>query len=136
MKNKLKFYYNKMKITNNKYMIYLVGLFVGFLNGLFASGAGQILVFYLIFIKKLDTHLMRAVSVAVLSTSSIISVLGYSSFVEYDIIKIIVLAIIAAITGYLGSKLMKIIPANILNLISGVLIVGLTIYKFLSGGGS
>ena len=117
-------------------MIYLVGLFVGFLNGLFASGAGQILVFYLIFIKKFDTHLMRAVSVAVLSTSSIISVFGYSSFVDYDIIKIIVLSIIAAITGYLGSKLMKKIPSNILNLISGFLLVGLTIYKFLSKGGS
>lgn len=117
-------------------MIYLVGLFVGFLNGLFASGAGQILVFYLIFIKKLDTHLMRAVSVAVLSVASIISVFGYSSFVNYDIVKIIVISIIAAITGYIGSKLMKKIPANALNLISGILIVGLTIYRFFSGGGS
>lgn len=115
-------------------MIYLVGLLVGFLNGLFASGAGQILVFYLIFIKKFDTHLMRAVSVAVLSVASIISIFGYSSFVNYDIVKIIVISIIAAITGFLGSKLMKKIPANVLNLVSGVLILGLTIYKIVVGG--
>ena len=115
-------------------MIYLIGLFCGFLNGLFASGAGQILVFYLIFIKKLDTHLMRAVSIAVLSIASVISIFGYSSFVNFDIVKVIVIAIIAAITGYLGSKFMKKIPANILNFVSGILIVCLTIYKFFSGG--
>lgn len=117
-------------------MIYLIGLFVGFLNGLFASGAGQILVFYLIFIKKFDTHLMRAVSVAVLSAASIISIFGYSSFVNLDFTKVIVLAIIAAITGVIGSKIMKKIPSNILNLISGILIVALTLYKLFFGGNS
>ncbi len=116
-------------------MIYIIGLIVGFLNGLFASGAGQILVFYLIFIKKLDTHLMRGVSVAVLSVASIISIFGYSSFVEFDILKIITIAIVAAITGFLGSKIMKKIPANYLNLISGVLILVLTIYKIITTGG-
>ena len=117
-------------------MIYFIGIFVGFLNGLFASGAGQILVFYLIFIKKFDTHLMRGVSIAVLSIASIISVFGYSTFINYDITKVFVLAIISAITGYIGSKLMKKIPSNVLNLISGILLVGLTIYKLLSGGAS
>lgn len=116
-------------------MIYLIGLFVGFLNGLFASGAGQILVFYLIFIKKYDTHLMRGVSVAVLCVASIISIFGYSSFVEFDITKVIVIVVIAAIAGLFGSKLMKKIPANYLNLISGVLIIGLTIYKLVATGG-
>lgn len=115
-------------------MIYLIGLLVGFLNGLFASGAGQILVFYLIFIKKLDTHLMRSVSVAVLSVASIISIFGYSSFVNFDFLKVIVIIVIAGITGVIGSKLMKKIPANILNLVSGVLILGLTIYKIVVGG--
>lgn len=115
-------------------MIYLIGLFVGFLNGLFASGAGQILVFYLIFIKKLDTHKMRSLSVAVLSFASIISIFGYSRFINYDIAKVILIVLVAMITGYLGSKFMKKIPANTLNLISGVLLVSLTLYKFFSGG--
>ena len=117
-------------------MIYFIGIFVGFLNGLFASGAGQILVFYLIFIKKFDTHLMRGVSIAVLSIASIISIFGYSTFINYDISKVVVLGVISAITGYIGSKLMKKISSNVLNLISGILLVGLTIYKFLSGGAS
>lgn len=117
-------------------MIYFIGILVGLLNGLFASGAGQILVFYLIFIKKLDTHLMRSVSVAVLSMASVFAILGYSSFVKLDFLKIIVVAIIAAITGYLGSKLMKKIPSEYLNLLSGILIIGLTIYKLVVGGNS
>ena len=59
--------------ANNIIMIYFIGLISGFINGLFASGAGQILVFYLVFIKKMDTYKTRAVSIALLSLASIIS---------------------------------------------------------------
>ena len=100
-------------------MIYVIGFLIGTLNGLFASGAGQFLVFYLIFILKKETHIARALSVSILSISSIFAVFGYSNFV---------------ISGIIGAKLMKKIPANILNLISGILIVGLTIYKMIQGG--
>lgn len=115
-------------------MMYAIGLFVGLLNGLFASGAGQILVFYFVFIKKYETHQMRAVSVAILSISSIFALIGYHTFVSFDWVKVGVLAVIAAITGWLGAKLMKKIPSPILNLISGILITGLTIYKLIAGG--
>lgn len=115
-------------------MIYLIGILCGLLNGLFASGAGQVLVVYLIFCMKKETHLVRAVSVAVLATSSIFAIIGYSSFVDFDIKKVIVLSVIAAISGFVGAKLMKKIPANVLNIISGVLIILLTGYKMFFGG--
>lgn len=115
-------------------MIYLIGILCGLLNGLFASGAGQVLVVYLIFCMKKETHLVRAVSVAVLSTSSIFAIIGYSSFVDFDIKKVIVLSVIAAISGFVGAKLMKKIPANVLNITSGVLIILLTGYKMFFGG--
>ena len=115
-------------------MIYIVGFLVGILNGLFASGAGQILVFYLIFILKKETHIARTLSVAILSLSSIFAILGYIKIVNFDIKIVISFIIIAIITGFIGTKLMKKIPANILNLISGILIVSLTIYKMVSGG--
>lgn len=115
-------------------MIYLIGILCGLLNGLFASGAGQVLVVYLIFCMKKETHLVRAVSVAVLATSSIFAIIGYSSFVDFDIKKVIVLSVIAAISGFVGAKLMKKIPANILNITSGVLIILLTGYKMFFGG--
>ena len=115
-------------------MIYLIGILCGLLNGLFASGAGQVLVVYLIFCMKKETHLVRAVSVAVLATSSIFAIIGYSSFVDFDIKKVIVLSVIAAISGFVGAKLMKRIPANVLNITSGVLIILLTGYKMFFGG--
>lgn len=115
-------------------MIYLIGILCGLLNGLFASGAGQVLVVYLIFCMKKETHLVRAVSVAVLATSSIFAIIGYNSFVDFDIKKVIVLSVIAAISGFVGAKLMKKIPANVLNITSGVLIILLTGYKMFFGG--
>ena len=115
-------------------MIYLIGILCGLLNGLFASGAGQVLVVYLIFCMKKETHLVRAVSVAVLATSSIFAIIGYSSFVDFDIKKVIVLSVIAVISGFVGAKLMKKIPANVLNITSGGLIILLTGYKMFFGG--
>ena len=115
-------------------MIYLMGIFVGILNGLFASGAGQVLVFYLIFIKKMDTHLTRSLSVSILSISSIFAILGYMAIIKIDIIKACIVIICAIISGIVGNKLMKKIPANVLNLISGLLILGLTLIKMFFGG--
>lgn len=104
------------------------------LNGLFSSGAGQVLVFYLIYILKLDTHKVRCLSVAVLSISSIFAIFGYKNFVEMKIMNIITVILIASITGIIGTKLMKKVPSTFLNLISGILLVGLTLYKvFLKG---
>lgn len=113
-------------------MIYFIGILVGLLNGLFASGAGQVLVFYLIFILKKETHLSRALSVSLLSISSIFAIFGYLKLVKIEFSIAVTIGMIAIISGVIGTKLMKKIPANILNLISGVLIVSLTIYKFVS----
>ncbi len=114
-------------------MIYFISLITGILNGVFASGAGQILVIYLVFIKKIDTHIARALSVSVLCISSVFSIFGYMNFIDFEIKYVITFAIISAITGMIGTKLMKKIPADILNIISGVLIVSLTLYKFIGG---
>lgn len=120
--------------TNNNYMIYFVGFLVGILNGLFAAGAGQVLVFYLIYILKLETHKVRALSVAILSISSIFAIFGYKDVIEFDFFKVISLVIISGVTGIIGTKLMKKIPSEVLNLISGILLVGLTAYKALIKG--
>lgn len=116
--------------TNNKNMIYLVGFFVGVLNSMFAAGSGQVLVFYLIYFLKLETHKVRALSVAVLSVSSIFAIFGYRNVINFDYKIITPLIVIACISGIIGTKIMKKIPANVLNLISGILLVILTVFKF------
>lgn len=110
-------------------MIYFIGLISGFINGLFASGAGQILVFYLVFIKKMNTYKTRAVSIALLSLASIISFCFYFKFAKLEITKCIIIASISSIGGIIGSKIMKKLNANLLNLISGLFIMVLTLYK-------
>jgi uncharacterized membrane protein YfcA len=115
-------------------MIYIISFFAGFLNGLFASGAGQILVFYYIYILKIKTHEARTLSMALISISSIFSVIGYSKFIKFDFLKIAILISISIVFGVIGNKIMKKISAIYLNLISGLLIVGLILYKIIKGG--
>ena len=82
----------------------------------------------------METHKVRALSVAILSISSVFAIFGYKDIVKFDHVKIISLVIISGITGIIGTKLMKKIPSEILNLISGVLLVGFTVYKVLVKG--
>lgn len=115
-------------------MIYFVCFLVGIINGFFASCAGQILIFYLIFILKLDSYVSRAVSIAALSLVSIITFIGYGNFVDFEVSKIILIVITSIISGFIGSKLMKKIQPDILNLISGAMLIILTIISFLKKG--
>ncbi|MCX8074076.1 MAG: sulfite exporter TauE/SafE family protein [Clostridia bacterium] len=113
-------------------MIYFIGFIVGILNGLFAAGAGQILVVYFIFSKKIKSHLARAVSISLLASASIFTAIGYSRFIEFDIIKIVIILFVSLIAGYIGAKLMKKIKSNILNLISGIIVTVLSIIRLFS----
>lgn len=131
MKRKLKnlrFFYIFEKNTDNIIMIYLIGIIAGFLNGLFASGAGQIIVFYLVFILKIDSHVGRSVSVAVLSITSLFTIFGLRDTINLEFWKVIMVVIISGIGGIIGSKIMQKIDSKILNLISGILVVSLAIY--------
>ena len=112
-------------------MIYLIGLICGLINGIFASGAGQILVIYLIFVKKIDTHISRATSVLCLSLATMFSIYRYSLVAEFKINQIIIVTITGIIFGKVGAKLMTKINSNLLNLISGIIVVGFSIYNLI-----
>ena len=115
-------------------MIYFGSFFAGIINGLFASGAGQILVFMLIFILKQDTYKSRKLSVFVIGITSILTLIRYAKNVKVSVYKIIIVVITGVIFGTVGTKLIKKIKPNILNVFSGILIVALSIYKLLRGG--
>ncbi len=108
-------------------MIYLVGLIAGFANGFFTSGAGQILVFYLVFILKIDSHIGRSISIAVLCITSIYSIYGLREVANLEFKNVILLIIISGICGIIGSKIMHKIDSKILNLVSGLIVVTLAI---------
>ena len=110
-------------------MIYLVSVICGLLNGMFAAAAGQIMVFYLVFILKLDSHMSRATSIFCMSLITIISVIGYIKMAKFKIEQVIIVLLCGFIFGIIGAKVMNKIKSNYLNLISGLLIFGLGIYK-------
>lgn len=112
-------------------MIYLFGIIAGILNGMFASGAGQILVFVFIYILAIQTHKARATSIFCVGLITFISIFRYITFIKLDINLVILVIIIGLILGKMGTKLMKKIPAKVLNIISGIIICLFSIYNIL-----
>ena len=109
-------------------MIYFIGLTSGFVNGFFASGAGNIIILYLVFILKIDSHVGRTTSIAVLCITSLFSVFGLRDVANFQIDKVILVILISGICGIIGSKIMNKIDSKILNLVSGIIVVSLSIY--------
>lgn len=107
--------------------------FAGIINGLFASGAGQIVVFILVFILKIETHKARATSIFLISIVTIITILRYVLSIKLKIYHVIVVVISGLLFGMVGSKIMKKIPSNYLNLISGIVVTGFAIYSLIRG---
>ena len=107
----------------------IIYIIVGITNGLFSSGAGQILVFYLIYILKQDTVKSREFSLIVMPIISIVKFILYCFKSNINFVQLIIFVIISIILGFVGSKIMSKINSNILNLFSGVLLVIITAFS-------
>lgn len=114
-------------------MIYLVSILCGVANGLFAAAAGQIMIFYLVFILKNESHIARATSIFCISLITIITLIGYIKITEFNLYQVIIVVACGFIFGILGSKLMNKIKSEYLNLISGLVVFVLGIYKLFAG---
>ena len=111
--------------TNMKKKIFnfLAMTLVGVLNGLFTSGAGQILVFYYIYILKMDSKEAREKSLITIPIISIVTMLFYIRKSNIDLLNIVLIIIIAIITGQIGNIIMKKINSNLLNALSGAFLL-------------
>lgn len=89
------------------------------------------MIFYLVFIQKQDAHKSRATSIFCMSIVTIISLVGYIKIAEFELYQILTVSICGALFGFVGSRLMNKMNSNYLNLISGILVFGLGIYKLL-----
>lgn len=114
-------------------MLYFGSFFAGVINGLFASGAGQIIVFVLIYFLNVKTHNARATSIFVISIVTIFTLIRYLFSIKLKLVEVVIVAICGLIFGVVGSKIMKKIPADYLNLISGIVISGFAIYSLIRG---
>lgn len=116
-------------IHNIIVMIYFVSILCGIANGFFAAAAGQLMIFYLVYILKNEAHKARATSIFCISLITIVSLIGYLKLTKFKIFQVATVMICGLIFGVLGSTFMKKIKSNWLNLISGLLVFGLGIYK-------
>ncbi len=102
---------------------YLVLILVGIINGCFSSSAGQILVFYYIYILKINSKEARNYSLSIIPLISIPTLIYYAIKAKINIKIALVLIVISIIFGNAGNKFMKKINSNSLNLISGIILV-------------
>lgn len=104
----------------------LVYIAIGLVNGLFSTGAGQLLIFYLVYILKLDTKKSREFSLTLMPLISIPTFIFYCIKTKIEIKMSLILIVISLFFGFLGNKAMKKINPNLLNLVSGIFLVIVT----------
>lgn len=109
------------RILHNKKMIAVVGgLTAGFLNGLFGSGGGTIIVPFLEEFMDQDEHTSHATAILIILCFTIISLIfyGYSGRLDYPLaLKVSAGGVVG---GFIGAKLLKKLSGNAIRKIFGV----------------
>jgi uncharacterized membrane protein YfcA len=99
---------------------------IGIINGIFTSGAGQLFIFYFVYVLKKDTKKIRNISLTLMPLISIATFIFYCTKVKINLKISIILIFISLLFGFLGNKTMKKLNADILNLVSGILLLIIT----------
>ena len=110
-------------MDRDKVKLLSIGVVSGFVNGLFGSGGGIIVVPALIFLLNLDDHKAHATAISIILPLSIISTIIY--FINGSIpIKIAIpVSIGGVIGGFIGAKVLNKVPPNLLRKIFGGIII-------------
>ena len=99
-----------------------IGLIAGFINGLFGSGAGMIVLPGLISVMKLDSKVARGTSLFILVVVSFVTCFFYvSNITDYNALWFITAG--GILGGVIGSRFSKIIPANWLKIGLGIMML-------------
>lgn len=101
----------------------IIGSFTGFLNGLFGSGGGTLLVPILNNILGVEEHKSHATALAVIIFLSTTSSVIYISKGTYDIGLTIQAAIGSVIGGFIGAKLLSKVTGKFLRIGFGIVMI-------------
>lgn len=115
--------------------IALVGLAAGLLSGMFGVGGGILIVPALVLVVKMDQRIAHGTSLAAVLPISIASFLTYLSHDHVDWPVAMWLAIGAVAGAVLGTKLLHLLPHNVLALSFAALLVATAARLFFQGVG-
>ena len=101
----------------------LLGIFTGFINGVFGSGGGTLLVPILNNILKVEEHKSHATALAIIIFLSTTSSLVYISKGTFDINLTIQAAIGSIIGGVIGAKLLSKVNGKFLRIGFGIVMI-------------
>ena len=101
----------------------IIGAFTGFINGLFGSGGGTLLVPILNNILKVEEHKSHATALAIIIFLSITSSTIYISKGTYDINMTIQATVGSIIGGILGAKLLSKVTGKFLRIGFGIVMI-------------
>ena len=101
----------------------VIGLFTGFINGVFGSGGGTLLVPILNNLLKVEEHKSHATALAIIIFLSTTSSIIYISKGTYDIKLTIQAAIGSIIGGIIGAKLLCKVTGKFLRISFGIVMI-------------
>lgn len=101
----------------------VIGLFTGFINGVFGSGGGTLLVPILNNILKVEEHKSHATALAIIIFLSTTSSIIYVSKGTFDVNLTIQAAIGSIIGGIIGAKLLSKVTGKFLRIGFGIIMI-------------
>ena len=101
----------------------IIGLFTGFVNGIFGSGGGTLLVPILNNIVKIEEHKSHATALAIIVFLTSASSVIYISKGTYDISLTLKVAIGSIVGGILGAKLLSKVTGKFLRITFGTIMI-------------
>ena len=101
----------------------LIGVFTGFVNGIFGSGGGTLLVPILNNLLKVDEHKSHATALAIIVFLTGASSAIYISKGTYDMDLTVKVAIGSIIGGFIGAKLLCKVTGRFLRISFGLIMI-------------
>jgi hypothetical protein len=110
----------------------VIGILVGFLNGLFGAGGGALLIPALTRFGKLKTHKAHATALAVMLPLSVLSAVFYTLGVQVDWQAVLWVSAGGVVGGLVGARLLKRLSAHWLRKLFAVFVAAAAIRMVLS----
>lgn len=108
---------------SNKIKLLSIGFITGILNGLFGAGGGTIIVPSLVFLLGVEDHKAHATAISIILPLTLISSFIYLKNGIVDIPITLNVAIGSFCGGYIGARILNMVPIYILRKIFGIIMI-------------